>query len=177
MLRHVVGRTRAGHDREGPTVTRFVRPVTRDTLLASREMSLHHPREQERSTQATDEGVGEGSDNLSADAVADRSAVIDGDPREVFDWYRAQLQGLGWDIDIIERGDTLRLSAHRDSDERLHLEVHPRRSSDALPGMLRSAAERVWGGAVPDELEASLRLVIAVDGTFPDGSSSPFHLG
>ena len=78
-------------------MTQFERPVRSTDLLSSPEMQLTYRGETEgRVGSAVDEGVGNGFDNGSPRAYAERWFTTTDDATAVHRWFQDELSSLGW---------------------------------------------------------------------------------
>jgi hypothetical protein len=143
-------------------MSRFRHPVAGAELLRSPELQLRHPAERRgtESQRCNDEGVGTGFDNLSPDAYAERWVEVDEGAASVLQWFVEQFSVLGWrPSGPLPASGVAALNFHRDGDERLGILLQ------GLGEWWKDPKWSVnWDGGVN-----SLRVHLAVDGTFPDG--------
>lgn len=150
-------------------VSRYQHPVRGVHLLVAPEMRVLHPAERESTvtTDAYDEGAGCGFDNGSADAYVERWVEVDAGALEVLTWFASRFLDLGWTADApVPTSGVAYMRFHRDPEERLGV---------LLQGMgdwMRHPERDVqWDAGVN-----SMRVHLAVDGAFPDGSTG-FQVG
>lgn len=150
-------------------MARYQRPVKAFHLLRTPEMRVLHPAERQSTAAANvyDEGAGCGFDNGSADAYVERWVEVDAGAVEVLTWFRARFLALGWSAEApVPTSGVTYMRFRRDPDERLGVLLqgvgdwigHPERAVK-------------WDAGIN-----ALRVHLAVDGTFPDGSTG-FHVG
>jgi hypothetical protein len=152
-------------------VTKLGRPVLGLTLLSTPEMRLRHPTETGGRESAVDEGSGTGFDQMSADAYAERWAEVSGSGPEVLEWFRVELERLGWrSSDSGAEPGILRMS--REDDERILVSFLSAAGPPPSP-KYEALAISAFGAEGLNQLESPLvRVSIAIAGTFPDGRSS-----
>ncbi len=150
-------------------VSRYSHPVAGGDLLRTPEMRLRHPSErpQTMTVRSCDEGAGCGFDNGSADAYAERWVEVGAGAREVLTWFLNAFTDLGWSsIEAVPTTGVAHLRLQRAADERAGVLLqgigdwmhHPDRAVSWEAGANR------------------MRVHLAVDGSFPDGSTG-FHVG
>lgn len=149
-------------------MARYQHPVRGVDLLQTAEMRLVHPAERQptASTSVYDEGAGCGFDNGSADAYAERWVEVDAGAAGVLRWFTERLVGLGWTpSEAIPSSGVAYMRFLRDADERFGVLLQG-------TGDWAAQADRAvkWDAGLN-----SMRVHLAVDGTFP-GSGS-FHVG
>jgi hypothetical protein len=133
-------------------------------------MRLRHPAERPHTvTENTyDEGAGCGFDNGSADGYAERWVEVDAGARDVLAWFLGEFGALGWTlVEPVPSSGVAYLRLQRDADERAGVLLqspssdwtrHPDRAVNWDTGVNR------------------MRVHLAVDGVFPDGTTG-FHVG
>jgi hypothetical protein len=103
----------------------YTRPVQAKDMLASAEMTLHHPNEVEVERRGANEGEGVAFDNSSPSALAERIFAAPGiDLQDLLAWYEKQLLDLGWRLRPLGRDEERRV-LERDSDEMIQVQILP----------------------------------------------------
>jgi hypothetical protein len=156
--------------RQDRTVSRYAHPLAGAALLRTPELAARHPAEiaQTVTQNSYDEGAGCGFDNGSGDAYAERWVEVDAGAREVLAWFVTTFAALGWNpVEPVPSTGVAYVRLQRDGDERAGVLLQGLTSD-----WTRHADRAVnWESGVN-----RIRVHLAVDGTFPDGSTG-FHVG
>jgi hypothetical protein len=132
-------------------------------------MQLRHAAEDPKTTSVNryDEGNGCGFDNGSPDVYVERWVEVHAGASEVLNWFAERFRAMGWElVEPVPISGVADLRLSRDPDERAGVllqgfgewQRHPDRAVNWLDG--------------PN----SMRVHLAVDGTFSDGSTG-FRVG